>query len=76
MRVRSLYLGDPQVAMGDQGVAGVGVAILQQDTGRGRHPQLGQEQHLIVAVALGQLGRPVALPVTGTGETQRLAAGF
>jgi len=76
-RAGGAYLGDPPAAVGGQGVAGVGEAVLQQASGRGSAPQLGQQQHVVVAVALGQLRRAVDLPaVRGAGDTQRLTAGL
>lgn len=71
-----VYLGDPPVPAGRQGIAGAAEIIIQQATGGCWDSNLGNEQHFIVAVALGKLRHLVALPVAWTGEVKRLATGF
>lgn len=72
----SVYLGDPPVPAWRQGFTGAAEIIIQQAAGWRWDPNLGNEQHFVVAVALRQLRRLVALPVARPREAKRLTTGF
>lgn len=68
------YLGDPPGAARGQQLAGGAQAVLGEAGGGRGEAQLGQQQHVIVAVPLGQPRQALALPLRPVPHAQGVAA--